>query len=675
MPAPHLRVNRRLRGLALVAGMLLAAARVQSAGVIMDYPKDAPDVAGFKTPATAQTMRIDGLRRLTTGKMGFLGVLSDTNADGKVIVAAIAPNSPAFKAGVKTNDVIARFDGEAVTSLEALKSLIETNAPGRTAKVTVLRGAETVELTVKLASLGEVGRPMDRVRLGVQGSAVFAHGGYSVEAVDAESAGAQAGIKPGDFIRAINGVKLDGSKSLSEALADAPVTVSVPITVLRGDDEVHLEARLAAPDAPDRPVSSFGFRGYGVRGFGGRTKADALRVAIIGVEFPDAKHNPRVTTKNWEQAFFSTNSYSGRTATGSTAYGSINDYYLEQSSGGMRVEGKMFDWIELSKNRMEYATNAIGARAGAGAVLLNGIPWTGQDDKFLEETLNKLAAREGERALAGFDAVVFLYAGRSATTVQTNLFWPHSTSVLSQGRRLRYVVTAEGGERMSDISIICHELGHVLGLPDLYLRTAEKPATPSPGTGTNAVAASVPRNSPFGRTTNPYAESVANWDLMAIQVGFGRPQHLGAWSKEQLGWVKPAVVDPTVRQKLVLGPIEKATNECFKIPLRPDGSEYLLLENRRRIGFDQSVPAEGLLIWRVVYGRPVLEEAHGITGPNAARIDLRDIPFPAGRNDSFTPYSKPSSVALTGDELPVYLTNIRRLPDGRISFYVGYGYD
>jgi hypothetical protein len=159
---------------------------------------------------------------------------------------------------------------------------------------------------------------------------------------------------------------------------------------------------------------------------------------------------------------------------------------------------------------------------------------------------------------------------------------------------------------------------------------------------------------------------------MADQDRNGRPQHMSAWSKERLGWLTPTVLDPSVKQELVLGPVENSTNQCFKIPVRPDGSEYFLLENRQRIGFDNSVPGPGLLIWRVVYGRPILETANGVTN---LRSDVRNIPFPTPRNDAFTPFTKPSSAALTGDELPVYITHIRRLPDGRIAFRIGDGFD
>ena len=198
---------------------------------------------------------------------------------------------------------------------------------------------------------------------------------------------------------------------------------------------------------------------------------------------------------------------------------------------------------------------------------------------------------------------------------------------------------------MNDISVFCHEFGHMLGLPDLYARPEQ-----------------------------PGSEGVWQWCAMSNQIGGGRPQHFCAWSKEKLGWVRPTVIDPSIKQKLILAPIEDSPRECFKILLRPDGSEYLLLENRRKKGFDQSLPAEGLLLWRVVQNRPFLVESHGVEGPSGPRTFLAEVPYPSPANDAFTPFTTPSSRPQLGGGASVHLTNIRRLPDGRVAFQVGYEY-
>jgi hypothetical protein len=182
----------------------------------------------------------------------------------------------------------------------------------------------------------------------------------------------------------------------------------------------------------------------------------------------------------------------------------------------------------------------------------------------------------------------------------------------------------------------------------------------------------------YARPEVPGMEGVGVWCAMSQQNGGGRPQHFCAWSKEQLGWVKPVVIDPRVRQKLVLGPIEDSPTECFKVMVKPDGGEYFLLENRRKKGWDSALPAEGLLIWRVMPGnvtqRVFLEESHGVAGPTGPRSFPADVPFPSRANTAFTPFTTPSSKSVTGGGLPVHITNIRKLPDGRITFHIGYEY-
>jgi hypothetical protein len=100
----------------------------------------------------------------------------------------------------------------------------------------------------------------------------------------------------------------------------------------------------------------------------------------------------------------------------------------------------------------------------------------------------------------------------------------------------------------------------------------------------------------------------------------------------------------------------------------------LLLENRRKQGFDQSLVADGLLVWRVVGGRLMLEESHDVDGPPGPRVFLSAVPYPSAANDAFTPYTTPSSRSQLGGGLLVHVTSIRRLADGRVAFHIGYGY-
>jgi hypothetical protein len=171
----------------------------------------------------------------------------------------------------------------------------------------------------------------------------------------------------------------------------------------------------------------------------------------------------------------------------------------------------------------------------------------------------------------------------------------------------------------------------------------------------------------------PGSEGLGVWCTMSTGHGEdGKPLHVSAWCKERLGWLDPAVIDPSVPQRLLLSPIESSPRECYKVLVRADGSEYLLLENRTRRGFDRDLPGEGLLIWRVVDGRPKLEEATGVAGPEGPELEKPSIPFPSRCNNAYTPETTPSSKPVKADGKEVRITDIRRLPDGRIAFRIGY---
>ena len=705
----------------LVLG-LLAMPWIASRLVATDPSRDSAaklNLAGFKSPQAAETIGLDALANVATARTGYLGVMTDRDAKGALVVRSVAPDAPAEKAGVQVDDVIVRSDGKPVATPDDLRKSIRAKAPGEPLKLSLRRKDKALELAPELTALGAVGRkpPEQRASLGVRVAGPQSGDGAIVVEASPDGPAAKAGLKIGDVLLKLDGVELNSSNRLLDVLAGKKPGDIVKLALRRDKKEIELEAPLGGQSATEAAAAAIR-SGRGPRSRRGPTLAQpgVMKLALIGIEFPDVKHNDKITPKDWENEFFSRKLYLTTSVTGQQVYGSLNDFYTEQSSGAIHVEGKMLGWIEVAKNRMDYSPGTPAATppapekkppAGVGGQgsgigkagkkpsvgnaadkpmgdkpVIDKLPAKPSDakpdpgkppekpvpdlgrgrsqgnrDALLREVLDKLIARDGKDALDGYDAIGFIYAGRRAVRSIESVYWPHMSMMNHQNRRVRFWIAEEGGERMTNISVFCHETGHIFGLPDLYIRRQQN-GTPNPP-----------------RFQNPFAESLWQWDLMSVQVGNGRPQHMSAWSKEQLGWIKPAVIDPRVHQRLVLAPIEDSPNECIKIPVRPDGSEFFLLENRRHVGFDSSLPAEGLLIWRIVFGRPVLEAAHGVAGSAGLRSDIRNVPFPTEHNDSFTPYTKPSSASLTGDELPVYMTNIHRLDDGRITLTIGDGFD
>ncbi len=578
----------------------------------------------FKTVETAIPVTIrpstSANKAEAIGLTPYLGLTLTTNRKGQLMVESVAHASPAAKAGLQANDTLEKVSGKVFRDADSLRSWLHERSPGDKVELVVKRDGKSISLNVTLA---RVSHPLKAAEN--RGYVGLSYNepddvGAAVRSVVAKSPAEKAGIKVGDVIVRVGNTPMSSTSTLNDALTETNPGDLLEFTLLNNGTErkVNVTLGTAASSEPSAPLPSI-------------WKRNTYKLAVISIAFPDTTMNPQITASAWENSLFSSGTYTNTTnATGQRVHGSLADYYREVSCGKLSVSGKAFAPVVVGNNRIEYA----------GA--------TRQSDKtkLLTEALDKLLAREGKGALKDFDGLIFIYAGnRYPNANRGTIYWPHRSSITHNGRRWSYYICPEGGKTMTSISVFCHEFGHMLGLPDLY-----------------------------ARPENPGSEGVGVWCLMSNERGGGRPQHPSAWCKEQLGWLTPTVIDPTVRQKLKLSPVEGSTNQSFKVLIRPDASEYLLLENRRKTGFDTSLPGEGLMIWHVVGKRPILEESHGVEGPVGPRVFLSNVPYPSLSNDSFTPYTIPSSRSQLGGGSPVFLTNIRRQADGSITFEIGYDY-
>ncbi|MCU0705019.1 MAG: M6 family metalloprotease domain-containing protein [Fimbriiglobus sp.] len=643
---------KRLRALAFLALFPLAAPAQDPKSTEpkkdeAKKPEKLPPIPGYKTvaeltKADPKQFKENAPTRAFTP--GFFGV--EVANGGKPTVGDVAPKSPAEVGGLKVGDVITKIGDEAVTSSAAVKERLRGLPADEKVALTLERDGKPMVLTVTPRPTSKPLTPTTvqpqlgtRALLGVRIGDIQKDGGVPVDTLTTGGAADKAGIKEKDVLLQIDGKKIDAANSLTELLAGKRPGDVVTVKFARDGKEQEAKATLQG----DQPTGGPG----GGRGFGqvggwndaipSAWKRKDYKLAVIGIDYPDVKHNEKIGEKDWEASLFSVGKYTEKSATGQTVYGSMADYYKEISYGDLKVEGKFAGWVEVSKKRLEYST-------GSGTS-------TREKSALLTEAVDKLLAKDKD-ALKDTDGVFFLFAGPPVTNVtRGSLYWPHRANFRHSNKSWPYFIVSElnRSEKMTDISVFCHEFGHMLGLPDLYARPEE-----------------------------PGMEGVGPWCAMSQQLPNGRPQHFSAWSKMQLGWVKPTMIDPRVKQKVVLSPIEDDPTQCVKVPLRTDGSEYLLLENRRKKGWDTELPAEGLLIWRVMPGnrpQPVyIEESHGIEGARGPNQSLGAVPFPSPSNDSFTPFTTPSSRAKRGGGMDVFVTNITRHPDGRVTFHIGYEY-
>jgi M6 family metalloprotease-like protein len=574
---------------------------------------------GYKTVTEAQKFKLekysaDGQKK-NSGKLGFR---FDWNKELGAMVVEVDKDSPADKAGLIKGDVLSKVLGNKIPDLETLRLFLIEIRDGDKVKILVKRESDFKEFELQAAPWSNPLVNQAKVKLGIFFTPNKNQSKLEVKSLSPNGSAEKAGVKVGDTLIAIDGKKITPLTGVSSILEGKKPDDVVRVVVSRNGKVLNLDTRLEL-DAADEAGKSWNDLDRKL------FKKPVYKLAVIPVEFPDQKLNEKIKLSDWEDALFSTKKFNDKNATGQKVYGSMNDFYTEQSDGSCKVEGKIFTAVAVEKKRMEYAA---------------GSPRTA----ILDQALTLVLARDGEKALEGFDGVFFLYAGSRAAITRGNILWPHKGFYTYKGKRITYFVCPEGGEKMFSISVIAHEFGHMLGLPDLYAR----PEVPD-------------------------MEGLGRWCSMSNGEGFdGRPVHFSAWCKEQMGWTVPTVIDPRVQQKLILSPIEGKNSECIKIPVRPDGTEYFLLENRIKKGFDQNLPGEGLLIWRVVDGKPNLEESHGIAGPAGPGRFPESVPYPSKSNRDFTPMTTPTSSPVKQGGWPLHITNIQRLPDGRIAFQIGY---
>ena len=80
------------------------------------------------------------------------------NTEG-VLIYDVTRNSPAEKAGLFAGDVILKFDGKKITTLEDLSKIISNSQPNKTVEIEIWRGEKQITRKITLAILESLGSP------------------------------------------------------------------------------------------------------------------------------------------------------------------------------------------------------------------------------------------------------------------------------------------------------------------------------------------------------------------------------------------------------------------------------------------------------------------------------------------------------------------------------------
>ena len=214
---------------------------------------------GFSVPSNLAKKVVEQLNEFGTTRRGWLGVLiQDITPEiaeslgleepAGALVSQVTPNSPAAKSGFEVGDLITAFDGKVVESSNKLPILVAETPVGKRVDVEVIRGGDTITLTVNLGQLekaeqlqlaaqednrlmtpnaqapdyilGMVIKPIDRA-LREQYALDEATTGMVVTDVEPNSQAAIKGIQAGDLVLRINQITLSALDDLYDAIEQA----------------------------------------------------------------------------------------------------------------------------------------------------------------------------------------------------------------------------------------------------------------------------------------------------------------------------------------------------------------------------------------------------------------------------------------------------------------------
>lgn len=279
--------------------------------------------------------------------------------------------------------------------------------------------------------------------------------------------------------------------------------------------------------------------------------------------------------------------------------GSVRDVYSEMSYGIVTLNSTVTAWVTLPHTQAYYGSTNSGlpfAHLGTAAA---AYPTNAQGmvhdalvavDEFVDfgqfDTDND----------GYIDAITVIHSGYAAETggAPANSIWSHKATLPTEwasadnnGNNVKVKVSnyhteaalwGNSGTEITHIGVICHELGHFFGLPDLY-------------------------------DSGDSSEGVGRWCMMADSWGFDNtqlhPPHFSAWCKAFLGWVTPTILDAPGTYSV----LESETNQSvYRIDRGFSPGEYLLIENRQPVGYDVNIPQGGLAIWHI--DENVADNAH-----------------------------------------------------------------
>ncbi len=358
----------------------------------------------------------------------------------------------------------------------------------------------------------------------------------------------------------------------------------------------------------------------------------------------------------------------GNLYTGGGSYGSVRDYFVQQSDSLFFPEFKIIGPVTVSQPMAYYGQNNPNGqkdinfkqfcREALGAAI------------ELVPDFKKSFDNDGNGTV---DLAFFIYAGypESERGVTEDAIWPKeyispqtidgvTVSVMACSSEL----TSSNGGAVAGIGAMVHELGHSIGLPDFY-------------------------------DTNYKALGMSYWSLMdtgSYCVAGKTPCGLTAYERDFLRWRSLQTLEPK-SQTVRLRPLETG-GVGYKVVNPANADEYYILENRQSEGWDSGLRTlgHGMLVVHVDYDKSAWTSNRVNTNVTHQRMSfipannqyigqnnagsaanmlnaLKGQPYPgATGNTALTDDTEPAAKVFTGGHMGQPITGIREMDNGDIVF-------
>ena len=164
------------------------------------------------------------------------------------LITDITPKSPAEKAGLKQGDIILEYNGKPIKSMQTFRNDIALMTPGTTINLKVYRKGQTLNMPVTLMASAEnasapgaigtrLGIDVENLspEMGKQLGYTKGEEGVVIVKIKPGTPAANAGLRPGYLIVAVNHKKISNLNDYNEAITEASKNKRVLLLVRQGN--------------------------------------------------------------------------------------------------------------------------------------------------------------------------------------------------------------------------------------------------------------------------------------------------------------------------------------------------------------------------------------------------------------------------------------------------------